>query len=1008
MADNHRARVDPRVPTRVCCRREAARTGAALRAAEETSNAQLAELHAVKRRLRQYAATLDAVSVRAKEEIGVALAARNDARGAGAAAAADRDAHAARSDALQSALADARIELAATARAHEQADDACRAALADRDVLRGSLSAAQRALADADAHGAAAAAARDVAAADLAQERMARRAAITDRDALADALGAAQAQLAAAQRELALVRHQLATQAPPEISASVRRDIAERAAAAVERRTIDLIRTVAEHYLSFGPGTADLPPALARVVGVDTDDEVSEHEGDSTLVEEIRAMPPIPSVSPAALEDVVLRTARAVGIDPDSLPEDLSDLPNADALLQLHLSFVKNITADTEVATETDAVVEEDTTLDVDQPVASSAEEAEESERAILEGKQADLHDVAEEEAETAEDPAAIETADVAERELVTETQSADRAMEIKPQSPAGASSMFSHGDEEVSIEAVTDEPAEDNMEAPTESDAAETTYLEEAVETAASDDSTSIAEYAEPTEEDVAQREIAIGVEIGDRSVEDESGVVENDEEIDHQSIVIEEGLYEGDSQTGTVILEEQRAFEDVSGGTPQTVEEEIVMTAEHKAVEPETAARVTRMSDTITSIKIDPVTEESVCAAALLNLGSSAISPRGEVGPVKEVDEEDEEIVSLSSPPAHEAIVHDVLESSWVDVAHLVDDEDIVAELGPVPVVPMDAAKGPPKVVTMDDEAESHTPSHSIRSAAAASPFFPNSEDTLIEEALNEPVESPMSVQDFSESVSDPILLSRLRKSNSEGPADDEPPVTADDEPPATADDDLSSSSEEDMYRADDVDDIIDLAGGHDDDLPEFEPLHANMRAMPAETEFRSPEPVDGESMQFSDDDDVDETIDLTKEDNILPTNVDVHSSDEDLLDDLDLTDSDEEGDAPQFPFTAMPRFPFASGFSAPPLFRNFPGAFRGRPPPFMNQTFDGDDSSDESIHSSDLDTSDEESIDEVAGVATQDAKTESMETLRAQHNTRLDTTEETSSAQTDNVQR
>lgn len=249
----------------------------ALMATAAELQAARAENATIKRRLRQYAATLDAVTTRAREEVGVALAARNEARESAEHHRAAAQSARVKAEANEAALTELRTRhsdsVDAAARAREQAENALHELNAERAesarlrALAAESAAKMQAAVDSHAR----------TTAELTALRLEKNAIALARDEALDTVNSLTAELQATKRELTLVRHELDTQAPPEISQSVRDDIAEGAASAVEKRTLQLLRKLARHYAEFYlPSTSDSVKSKAET-------EEGEYESERTL-----------------------------------------------------------------------------------------------------------------------------------------------------------------------------------------------------------------------------------------------------------------------------------------------------------------------------------------------------------------------------------------------------------------------------------------------------------------------------------------------------------------------------------------------------------------------------------------------------------------------------------------------------------------------------------------------------------------------------------------------------
>lgn len=321
---------------RMASKRRADAATAQLRSTESQLGSAQAELTSVKRRLRQYASTLDAVSGHAKEEIGVALGARNSALAAASTAAAERDALSTKNETLTTALAASKAEHAELKRQHGTVNIALTTAVEECDRLRREHERSKRAANGLSARAAALEREKSQMKGDLTALKLSRRATTEERDEAVDALHEARTQLAATKRELALVRHQLATRAPPEISQSVRRDIAEGSAVAVERRMIGMIRAVAKHYIEFG---RDIPEVLHQrgITGSESseeDEEVVSGDGLGEVVPEAARS----FTKPAGVAEVVSEErARAARIEEE-------ELRSARDVLVEHLRSVEELT----------------------------------------------------------------------------------------------------------------------------------------------------------------------------------------------------------------------------------------------------------------------------------------------------------------------------------------------------------------------------------------------------------------------------------------------------------------------------------------------------------------------------------------------------------------------------------------------------------------------------------------------------------------------------------------
>lgn len=284
----------------------------------------------LKRRLRQYANTLDAVSARAREEVASAVEARNDARAQATKAECRADDYAEETSRLRAALAESRARHETLARELEQANTNATKARAQADSLRVETSRLRVRAKESDRRRAE----RDAVAAQKDAELYRVKAAFNtikeERDSFADEARTNGAELLATRRELAIVRHQLETRAPPEITPAVRADIGEVAARAVERRAMRLFRAIAEHYAEFSTRVNDETTPAVR------------HDKECTVSRDNIELP-VETVPVPAVERLI-----NLSVSPD---DDLQDIRNAEDVLREHLDVIKrmvSITTDDE------------------------------------------------------------------------------------------------------------------------------------------------------------------------------------------------------------------------------------------------------------------------------------------------------------------------------------------------------------------------------------------------------------------------------------------------------------------------------------------------------------------------------------------------------------------------------------------------------------------------------------------------------------------------------------
>ncbi len=302
-----------------------ANTAAALAASDSALQAARTEAFVLKRRLRQYATTLDAVSARAREEVAIALAARNEARSTANRAVMEKDEVASELESLKAALDASRKKHEEMATKHVVERD--RALTFDEEAkgLRADNKRLQRLVTETEAKKHEDGALLATRSAELYRVNGLLKAVTEEKDALKDENVEIVKELNTTKRELAIVRHELATRAPPEISQNVRRDIAERAGDAVERRTLRMLRAIARHYLKFKLEIIDNE-------GVADKADVAEREQVEARV----------FAFAAAAEDVM--GSKKEDDDVDSL----GDVRDAQEILQEHLAFIKRMSAVTE------------------------------------------------------------------------------------------------------------------------------------------------------------------------------------------------------------------------------------------------------------------------------------------------------------------------------------------------------------------------------------------------------------------------------------------------------------------------------------------------------------------------------------------------------------------------------------------------------------------------------------------------------------------------------------
>lgn len=319
-------RSSARASQRVCSRQESARIGASLHTAESSLSDAQSELEKVKRRLRKYAHALEAVSKSAKEEIHIALEARNNALAEASTVAVERDTLAKNCDEFASQLK-SHLEQSTELKRRFDVNNTCLTkAVSEVSRLRKELERSKRLAGDLRTKVNSYAHEKSNLSANLTSERLSKRGIIEERDGLQEDLNASNSELAAVKRELALVRHQLATRAPPEISQEVRDDIANRSASAVERRTVKIIKTIAKHFLEFKAEQMDIHHREIQPVENEDDDGVSA-EGDVYVS---REFVPNQIVSVANADDV----------------DELGDLLDADSFLEKYLASIKLATTE--------------------------------------------------------------------------------------------------------------------------------------------------------------------------------------------------------------------------------------------------------------------------------------------------------------------------------------------------------------------------------------------------------------------------------------------------------------------------------------------------------------------------------------------------------------------------------------------------------------------------------------------------------------------------------------
>ncbi len=283
----------------------------------------------LKRRLRQYAHTLDAVSARAREEVASAVEARNDARAHAAKAECRADDYADEVARLRAALAESRARHESLASQLEQANTRAVNTKAQADAMRVELSRIRSRAKDADRRRAERDSVLAQKDAELFRVQAALSTAKQERDTYADEARSKGAELQATQRELAIVRHQLETRAPPEITKAVRSDIGEYAARAVERRAMCMLRAIAEHYAAFPAKTR--PKLRERAA---REEEVVEEDAEL----------PVEKLPMPAVERL---------LDLSSEPEDdLQDIRDAEDVLREHLEVIRRMVSITEQETD--------------------------------------------------------------------------------------------------------------------------------------------------------------------------------------------------------------------------------------------------------------------------------------------------------------------------------------------------------------------------------------------------------------------------------------------------------------------------------------------------------------------------------------------------------------------------------------------------------------------------------------------------------------------------------
>lgn len=251
MSGNARqGRVDP-ITLRPCCAsalRQASQTRAGLDAEHRQ---RVTEVNSLKRRLRQYAATLDAVSSHAKDEVATALSARNAAMTRSAQYVAERDA-------LQAALKEAQDKHEALTGKHGDLEhkvstmaSSLEGALSDLERLRGECERLRKLASENEKVLDGLRVEKSAADSALTQLKGERRAAMEDRDLAMESVADLRAQLSAVERELALMKQAERDRQPPDIPAHMRTLLAEETAQNVENKALNLIRALAGGCMEF-------------------------------------------------------------------------------------------------------------------------------------------------------------------------------------------------------------------------------------------------------------------------------------------------------------------------------------------------------------------------------------------------------------------------------------------------------------------------------------------------------------------------------------------------------------------------------------------------------------------------------------------------------------------------------------------------------------------------------------------------------------------------------------